>query len=166
MAETISQLLATHERALAELRARNVVRTNNGPWADYAELLVCRWSRGRIEEVSNKSFDVLSENGRRIQVKCRVLRTGSPGELELSTIRSFEFDELAIVLFRPGADHVIARAVTVPVAVVQAKAKPRRHVNGHALHATTALFGEAGVIDLTDALRSVARALDDRTASD
>lgn len=153
----ISELLDMHERVLDELRSREVLRTNNGPWADYAEFLVARFFAGStLGRVSRKSDDVRTADGRRIQVKARVVRTGARGERELSAIRSFDFDELAVVLFQRGAQPVL-RASLVPVDLARGHCTSRRHTNSYRLIATDALLALPGVRDVTAELRRVGK---------
>lgn len=66
-------LLASYQAILDELRRRGVVRTGNAPASGYAEYLVARLLDGQLPANSEKSWHVAA-NGRRIQVKCRVVR--------------------------------------------------------------------------------------------
>jgi hypothetical protein len=151
----ISELLDMHERVLDELRSRGVLRTSNGPWADYAEFLVAHLFVGSIlAPPSQKSADVVTADGRRIQVKARMVRPDAQGSRELSAIRSFDFDELAVVLFQRGAQPVL-RASLIPVEVVRSRCTPRRHTNSHRLIATEALLSLPEVRDITNELRRV-----------
>ncbi len=56
------------------------------------------------------------------------------GERQLSPFRSFDFDDLVIVLL--ARDYSIWRAVKIPVEEVKTLSRHRPHVNGHVLMAT------------------------------
>jgi hypothetical protein len=97
---SVPELLQLSREILRELRTRGIVRSSNAPAGDYAELLVQRATRGDLAPKSQKSWDVMTPNDRRLQVKARVLTPEN----------SWEFDELAVVLFarRPAA-HGLGR---------------------------------------------------------
>ena len=76
---TNAELLALSGGALAELRARGVVRTANAPAGDLAERLVADAMGGELAPNAQKSWDVLvratvaDAPAQRIQVKARVV---------------------------------------------------------------------------------------------
>lgn len=147
-------LLGLYRRILAELRNRGVIRTSNAPTGDYAEYLVGKMYGVDLEPNSTKGFDLVTDEGVRIQVKARILATGAGGERQLSVFRSFEFDQAAIVLF--SDDFSIHRAALFPRELVEAHSTRTRHVNGYRLMATDAMFELPGVTDITTDLRRVA----------
>ena len=104
-AATSRQILATYEVLRDELRHRDVVRTNDAPAGQYAEWLAHRALGGTLEANSVKSHDLVTRDGRKIQVKSRVLRSPSKAsERQLSPFRSFEFTEALVILFDRGYD--------------------------------------------------------------
>ncbi len=155
---TTGQLLADYRNILAELRRREVLRTNNAPTGDYAEYLVARAFDGELAPNSEKSWDVATSDGRRIQVKARISPVGSgAGTRQLSVIRTWGFDELAIILF--DDDYGIHRGSLVPVALARDRARYVKHVNGYRVLANNALLDEESVTDITDLLRTTAQTL-------
>ena len=149
------QLLADYRRILAELRDRGVLRTNNAPTGDYAEYLVARAFDGELAPNSERSWDVTTSDGRRLQVKARVSPIGSgAGTRQLSIIRTWGFDQLAILLF--DDDYSILRAALLPVDLVKEQARFVGHVNGYRVNANAALLATDGVVDITDLLRETA----------
>ena len=68
---TTGELLTLSRRILAELRHRDVIRTGNAPAGDYAELLVRVATDGELAPNSQKSWDVRTPQGERLQVKAR-----------------------------------------------------------------------------------------------
>jgi hypothetical protein len=73
---------------------------------------------------------VLSHNGEKLQVKARVVSDpAEPGQLQLSSFRSFGFDSAVIVLLS-ATDYAVSRAAKVPRRVVESSAIYRQHVNG------------------------------------
>ncbi len=153
----MGELLSGYARALAELRRRNVVRSNNAPAGDYAEWLVAKALGGKLADTSSeKSWDVSLPSGQRIQVKARV--TSVPlraGQLQTSPFRSWEFDTAAFVLLA-AEDYRVTRAALVPVAVVREHARWRSHVNGHVVMMNTALLDHPEATGLTEALNRAA----------
>lgn len=146
-----AELFARYRAILLELKRRGTMRTENAPANDYAEYLVATALDGELQPNSNRAFDVLLDDGSRLQVKTRVVSEPMrAGQDQLSVFRSFEFDWAVIVLLR-DSDFRVSRAGKVPIQVVQ------RHVNTKGngdpvLEAKVALAdGEA--VDLTEALR-------------
>src|SRR5438874_8853145 len=100
---TITELLALSRASLRALRDRGVLRSGNAPAGDYAELLVQRVTGGELAPQVQKSWDVLTPAGERLQVKARVVPNPSnPGERQLSAFRSWDFDAAVVVLFDDG----------------------------------------------------------------
>jgi hypothetical protein len=105
--------------------------------------------KGHLAPVAEKGWDVRAGDGRRLQVKTRVVSDArKPGQRQLGVLRSFDFDALVIVLF--DSDYRVWRAVEVSPKTAQALARYRAHVNGHVLHATDRLLSHADANDLTD----------------
>jgi hypothetical protein len=150
-----SELFALYGSVMGELLRRHLVRTANAPAGDYAEYLVASALGGELAPNSEKSWDVKTSEGKRVQVKCRVVADPpKPGERQLSPFRSFAFDDLVIVLF--ARDYSIWRAVQIPVEVVKALSRHRTHVNGYVLMATDSVLSSTATTDLTEALRGAA----------
>ena len=149
-----SELFALYRAILRELRDRGVVRTENAPAGDYAEFLVATALGGDLATNSEKSYDVLAD-GVRLQVKARVVSDPPrSGQLQLSTFRSFDFDEGVIVLL-DDHDYGVRQAVRVPVEDLQAAAVHDRHVNGYRVHARPALMTSSRAVDISELLRAV-----------
>jgi hypothetical protein len=150
---SIAQLFALYGGILRELRERKIVRTANPPAGDYGEYLVAAALGGELVPNSEKGRDVLAQ-GRRIQVKTRVVAAlRNRGERQLGSFRSFDFDDLAIVLF--ASDYSVWKAVLLPAEMARQRSTYRQYVNAHVMFATDALLAEAGVDDLTERLRAV-----------
>ena len=149
------ELFALYRAILRELRGRGVVRTANAPAGGYAEFLVAAALGGDLAPNSEKSYDVLAD-GVRLQVKARVVSDPPrSGQLQLSTFRSFDFDEGVIVLL-DDHDYAVRQAVRLPVESLQAVAVRDRHVNGYRVHARPALMTSPQAIDISALLRAVA----------
>jgi hypothetical protein len=95
---TTAEILALNRQTLHELYRRGVIRTLNAPTGDWAELLVATAYGGELAPNSEKSFDVASPDGRRLQVKGRILDPDRVGSQILSAIRSWDFDACVVVL--------------------------------------------------------------------
>jgi hypothetical protein len=132
------ELLATYESILAELRRRNVVRTNDAPAGQYAEWLAQRVFGGELANNSVKSYDLLTTSFGKVQVKARVLRKGSAAERQLSPFRSFEFDHALVILF--DRSYAVHRAALLPMQTVLDNTVESKHVNGRIMFARESLM--------------------------
>ena len=150
------ELFRMYRRILRELTRRGIVRTMNAPAGDYAEFLIAALTGGELADNSEKSWDIQSPNGERIQVKCRVVQEGKGGQRQLSPFRTWDFDRGVIVLF--DDDYGIFRCVALPADVLRAHATYRKHVNGDVVRATDALLNHEAAEDLTDKLKAVIEA--------
>lgn len=151
---TVPELLQLYGAILHELAVRQIIRTVNSPTGDYAEYLVRAALNGELAPNSEKSWDVLTPEGRRVQVKCRIVASPlNRGQRQLSVIRSFDFHDLAIVLFNP--DYSIMVGVVIPVEVAKSKSVYRPYVNGYVLFATDSLLHDPSAIDIGHKLRAV-----------
>ena len=154
-------LLRVCAATLTELVRRGVVRTRNAPAGDLAELLVAGAYGGGLAPNSEKSWDVRADDGRLLQVKCRVVSDHPRrGQLGLSPFRSFDFDAAVIVLLAETTYDVL-RAVELPVDAVRECSTFAGHVNGHRMHATSALLARPGAVDVTERVRAALASLDD-----
>ncbi|MEX1134705.1 MAG: hypothetical protein WED83_07670 [Acidimicrobiia bacterium] len=146
-------LMRLHRASLYELHRRGIVRTLNAPQGDWAELLVATAYNGRLASNSEKSFDIVADDGRRLQVKARVIDHRHVGSHITSPFRSWDFDAAVVVLLDP-VDLSVGRASELPVAIVQVTATYRSHVNGYVLRPTPALMSLG--IEVSDRLRTAA----------
>jgi hypothetical protein len=149
-----SDLFSLYRAILSELKGRGVIRTENAPAGDYAEYLVATALGGGLAPNSEKSWDVLGNDGEKLQVKARVVSDPVvPGQLQLSPFRSFSFDAAVIVLLA-STDYTVRRASKVPRYVVESSAVHRQHVNGKILFARPEVMGHPDATDLTAILRA------------
>lgn len=148
------ELLALSRAILAELRHRGVIRTGNAPAGDYAELLVRVATGGELAPNSQRSWDVLTPDGERLQVKARVVTNPkTQGERQLSVFRSWDFDAAVVVLF--DDEFRVWRAARLPVKLLREQARFVEHVSGHRIIARDELL-DAGE-DWTERLREAVR---------
>jgi hypothetical protein len=153
-----SDLFLTYRGILKELTRRGIVRTGNAPAGDYAEYLVAAMVRGELADNSEKSWDVKTQDGKRYQVKCRVVTDPrKPGERQLSPFRTWDFDEAVVVLF--DDDYRVWRCVSLPCELMKERATYRKHVNGFVTRATDELLSHPRAVDYSDDLRRVAEGL-------
>lgn len=153
-------LLRVYAATLTELLRRGVIRTRNAPAGDLAEELVARAYGGRLAPPAEKSWDVKTADGRRLQVKCRsVSGVVRHGQLGLSPFRSFDFDAAVVVLLHEETYDVV-RAVELPVSLVEEVARPVPWVNGHRVSAAASLLDRSGTTDVTHLLRAALDRLD------
>ena len=133
------ELLAAYESILGELHRRGVVRTNDAPLGQWAEGLAHRKLGGTLEPNSKKGFDLVTPEGRKIQVKARLVRdVKKRSERLLSVFRSFDFDDCLVLLF--NEKYEVSKAVLLSAKDVEEQARRSKHVNGWLLFATDAVL--------------------------
>ncbi len=150
---TAGGLLLQSRQPLARLRELKIVRSANAPAGDFAEWLVVKATEGTLAPPSQKGWDVRTSDGRKLQVKARfVSNPVKAGQRQLSTFRSFDFDELVVVLL--DDEHPVARVSCIPRAAVEEQARNDDYVGGNRVMASDELLD--GGEDWTDRLRQVA----------
>lgn len=153
----ISDLLGIYGQVLEELRGREVIRSANAPTGDYAEWLVQRTLGGKLQPSSNKSADLIVRK-KRIQVKARILSDPERfGERQLSSFRSWDFDDAVIVLF--DRRYHVRRATRIKVAELEAASREDTWVSGRRVIADDGLLDRGR--DITEKLRGAAAVQDD-----
>ena len=126
---TVGELLTSYRNILGSLRARGLVRTNNAPIGDLAEYCAAVVYDGLLAPNSEKSYDLVAEDGRRIQVKVRLIRPGTSKAAVFSPMRSFDFEACVFLIVDDEAGDVeVARELTVDE--VREVGKHREHTNG------------------------------------
>lgn len=155
--KTTFALFESFGAILDELKRRNIVRSNNSPIADYAEVLVCRALNLIREAASTKGFDARDHQGRRYEIKGRRLTSWNKSR-QLSAIRDIDgkhFEFLVVVLF--AADFSVQRACLLPATLVTTSARYKEYVNAYIIHANDKLFAQDGVKDITTQVRRATR---------
>jgi hypothetical protein len=100
---TVGELLATYAGILEELRDRGLIRTKNAPVGDLAEYACVIAYGGELARNSEKSFDLVASDHRRIQVKVRNVDFKTSSGQTFSAIRSFDFDACIFILIDNNA---------------------------------------------------------------
>ena len=153
----ISDLLGIYGQVLEELREREVIRSANAPTGDYAEWLVQRALGGKLQPSSNKSADLIVRK-KKIQIKARVLSDPEkPGERQLSSFRSWDFDDAVIVLFNRRYD--VHQATRIKVGELEAASREDKWVSGRRVIANDGLLDRGR--DIPEKLREAAAKQDD-----
>jgi hypothetical protein len=147
--------LKTYAQILTELVRRGVTRSRNAPIGDVAEFLVRNAYRGSLAPPSEKSWDVLGADGRKIQVKSRLVVPDKKGTQQYSPFRSWDFDVCVFVKF-DAFNYDVIQGLEVPAVGVQSVASPVPHVGATAARVNTkTLFEELpGTIDVTARLQA------------
>jgi hypothetical protein len=154
-------LLQTYACILTELVERGVTRSRNAPVGDIAEFLVRIAYDGELAPPSEKSWDVRGSDGRKIQVKCRLVVPDTKRTQQYSPFRSWDFDVCVFITF-DAYSYDVVRAWEVPSTGVQALAAPVPHVGATAarVHTKTPFADVAGTVDVTSRLQAVMEHLD------
>ena len=145
MSET--ELLQTHSGVIAELRRREVVKTENNPIGDYTEWLVCNRLMLKGQGSSKEAFDAIDAQGIRYQIKGR---RSSAKSVQFSTIRNLKehgFDFVIAIIF--DEDYSVRLAVKIAHNAVPKLARYQAHVNGHNLILTSKAVEEDGIEDIS-----------------
>ena len=153
---SVFDLMRLHRQTLYELVHRGIVRTLNPPQGDWAETLVKVAYDGQLAPKSEKGYDVITDDGTRLQVKARALDYPKIGSNITSPIRSWEFDAMVVVLL-DLSDLSVCRAAELPLEVVHDNARYVKHVNGYVLVPNQGLMDQG--TDVTERLQSAARSL-------
>ena len=91
-----------------------MIRTGNAPVGDYAGLFVRLATGGELAPNSQRSWDVLTPEGERLQVKARVVTyPAALGERQLPVFRTWDFDAAVVVLF--DDEFCVWHATRLPV---------------------------------------------------
>ncbi|MCX6501743.1 MAG: hypothetical protein NT132_04950 [Microbacterium sp.] len=110
---SVRELLASSVAVLTELTRRGLVRTRNSPLGDLAESLAVRAYGGELAPNSEKSYDLTATDGRRIQVKARLVDPLDKRSQNFSAFRSWDFETALFVLFDAHTYEIVwARELT------------------------------------------------------
>ena len=124
-----SGLLRLYAGILVELRERGVIRTNNAPLGDYAEHLAFHVYGGALAPNSEKAFDILDSDNRRVQIKACSWGSNSRSSTAFSVFRSLDFTVATFLLVDADTYRLLwARELTADQ--VRENASWSSHVNG------------------------------------
>lgn len=156
------KLLTTYAAILSELRRRGTIRTLNAPAGDIAEVLVAKAYGGVLAPNSEKSWDVRADNGRLLQVKCRVVAASATSKpVQFSVFRSWGFDAAVFVVLSADTYDVLG-AYEVPSETVRDAASAVTWVGGWRLILSLArLAALPSAVNVTEQVKSALLTLDD-----
>jgi hypothetical protein len=146
---TDRKLLSLYGEIMDELRSRGLVRSANGPGADYAEGLVAKALKLKLNALATAGYDGMNSRGEKFEVKCR-RPTVHNRSRQLSAIRRLErkhFDFLVGVLFNP--DFSVQRVARIPYSVVKKHAKYVEGTNSWKFILSDSVWSLPGVKDIT-----------------
>ena len=146
---------------LRELLARRIIRTKNAPAGDYAEYLTQVVLGGGLAAPSVKSYDVITADHRRIQVKARLAdATAAEKRVQFSAFRSWDFDEAISIVFNED-DYRVLWAISVPAESLRAASRNQTWVNADTVvRSRSQLASLPGAEDLTVAFRQAVAQLE------
>ncbi len=144
------ELLADWAAIMRQLRARDVIRTNNNPIGDIAEAIVAAHYNGERGSFSQAGWDVLLRDGTKLQVKALRL-AGARGRRNLSPIRDTDYDVVIVVIF--DENFRVTEALRIERETVELLFPHRAHLNGRIITVTKNLRAADGVrvVKLSDA---------------
>ena len=150
---TEKELLVYTFEIMNELKERGIIRTKNNPIADYCEWLVANKFEWILENSSKVGYDVVDASGLRVQIKCRVVGSGSNSR-QLGVIRKLDentFDYLIAILFDEKVEVISAYKISKEL--IKEYAKFSAHQNGHILSLKGDLLADKQIRDITQALK-------------
>jgi len=103
---TVGEILHVYTSLLIELRSRGMVRTNNAPIGDLAEYACAAYYEGVLAPNSEKSYDLVAADGRKVQVKVRNVREDTRPSATFSSIRSTDFDICVFIIVNPTTSSI------------------------------------------------------------
>lgn len=123
------QVLRRWFEVMTELQRRGMVWSGKSPIADYAEYLVARHYEVEPIRGSNPGYDLVTKDGRRVQVKARrYAEDSTPGHFgEFSKFAEGRFDDLVVVLFEDDLRVRAAYKVSYDWAAERVKPRAQYH---------------------------------------
>lgn len=134
----------------AELLTQKLGRTSN-LLGEYAEYLVNEYLNGKLLTASNASADIETPNGELYQVKSRKITSNLT--TQLSIIRSWNFDYLAVVLFDKKGS--VIKGLLCSKSVSERYGIYNEHQNGWVISTTNSFLNDESHIDITNQLREL-----------
>jgi hypothetical protein len=118
---------------------------------EFAEKLICKYYNAKQLNASNKSADLITEDGKLIQVKSR--KIGHLTSTNLNVIRSWDFNILVVVLF--SKDGNILKAIEIDSITAKELSKNNPHQNGDILTTSKELLENIKANDITKFLQNI-----------
>lgn len=150
----VKGLLRLYKEILRQLEERQVCTTKDSPIGGYGEWLVAQAFGGERQGNSNKSFDVVTSDGTRLQVKTRWLPLERDSR-QLSAIRNLDtggFDFVVAVLL--DKEFEVMEAYQIPHAAVARLATRAAHTNSHRLVLNPKVCRDPDCRDITQKIRA------------
>lgn len=147
---TDEQVLATWADVMRELRRRHIIRSANGPVADWAELVAERRLGLKLMGKAQRGYDALDPAGLQVQIKGRRITPENPSR-QLGAIRGLDtggFDYLVAVIF--GEALEVREMWKLPIDLVRKHAKFRQYVNAHILMLQGAVLKDPRAVNLLE----------------
>jgi len=118
---------------------------------EFAELLAGKYFLAEQLSASNKSADLITKDGKLIQVKSR--KVDYLKSTFLDVIRSWDFDILVVILF--SKDGNIIKAIHIEADIAKSLSKENKHQNGYILTTSNELLGHNKSTDITNELQNI-----------
>lgn len=154
---TDKQLLGLYGDVMDALRSRGLVRSSNGPGADYAEGLVAKALKLKLNALATAGYDGINSRGEKFEVKCR-RPTKHNKSRQLSAIRRLDkrhFDFLIGVLFNP--DFSVQRVARIPYSIAKKHSTYVEGTNSWKFMLRDSVWSLPGVEDITRAVQKAQR---------
>lgn len=131
------------------LKITEVLGRTSNIVGEYAEHLVNNHLKGRLLEASTASADIETSDKKLYQVKARKITQSST--TQLSIIRSWNFDFLAVILF--NKDGSIFKSIICPKDIAKDFSTYNKHQNGWVITTTYEFLNNSNNLDITNKLK-------------
>lgn len=118
---------------------------------EFSEILVKDYYQAKKTMASTPSFDLITNDGKKIQVKSR--RIEKLKSTQLNTIRSWDFDLLVVVLF--NLDGKLLKALEIQVDIAKEYGRYSEHQNGFIISTTKKFLNDSRFTDITNELNQI-----------
>lgn len=118
---------------------------------EFAENIACLYYKTEKITASQKSYDIIKNDGKKVQVKSR--RLDKIKATKLNVIRNFDFDILLVILF--SEDGYILKAIEMDVKYAKIFAKENKYQHGYIITTTNDFLYGIHAKDITKELEEL-----------
>lgn len=131
---------------------KNKLKRTSNLVGEYAEYLINEFLEGELLPPSNSSADIQTKECELYQVKARKL-SASKSTTQLSVIRSWDFDFLAVILFNQNGE--VRKSLICSKDIAKKYAADNGHQNGWVISTTKDFLSDPDCIDITMEIRKL-----------
>ena len=133
-------------------KMKRMINGTSNITGDYAEFLVSKLYNAKKMPNSNKGYDLITSDGKRIQVKSRFVSSGHKSK-PLNIIRSWDFEFLVVVLF--NEDGSLYQVVEKDVGKAKELSDANDYQNGGIVRTTKDFLSGIDITDKTEEMKRI-----------